>query len=135
VKLRLSLLLLAALLAIAATDPALLAYPATLVRVKDGDTVVLNVVLADAQNVRTWSRGQTYRLARIDAPESNERRGPMARDSLRIWMINAQQLTVAPWRGVWQQDSWGRWIVEIMADGRNLNDSLVTSGLAVYRSY
>lgn len=103
-------------------------YAANLRRVIDGDTVVLDLDLG----FRLWRENESYRLARIDAPElRDEPAGPAARDALAAHLGAAASLMVQTSRA----DKYGRWLVELYADGRNVNDWLVASGLASYRTY
>lgn len=53
-------------------------YAATVVRVIDGDTAILDVDLG----FRTWRRGGSFRVAAINARELHAEGGPEARDHL-----------------------------------------------------
>lgn len=54
-------------------------YEATVVRVVDGDTLILDVDLG----FHVWLRGQSFRLLGCNARELHEPGGPEARDNLR----------------------------------------------------
>ena len=103
------------------------AYTATLVRVIDADTVVLDLDLG----FRLWRRNESYRLGRIDAPELPTDSGVAARSALVLRLSIAQSLSATTTKA----DKYGRWLVELYADGVNLNDWLVTTGHAAYRTY
>lgn len=102
-------------------------YAARLVRVVDADTVVLDLDLGFYQ----WRLNRSYRLARINAPELNTPEGVAARSALVERLYGATSFLVQTSRA----DSFDRWIVELYADGANVSDWLVTSGLAVYHTY
>ena len=109
-------------------------YAATITRVIDGDTVVADIDLG----FHTWRRDVYLRLARINAPEP---RGPSREAGLAsgAWLrekIEGKEIiirTVKDKRGQDQLGSFRRYLVELFLDGKNLNDELVTLGLADYR--
>lgn len=101
-------------------------YSAKLVRVIDGDTVVLDLDLG----FKLWRSGESYRLGRIDAPEMNTAGGPVAKRALED-MLSGKSLSAVTSKA----DKFGRWLVELYADNVNVNDWLVANGQAVYRSY
>lgn len=103
-------------------------YPAQLVRVIDGDTVICNLD-AGMRNYRV----ERLRLARINTPEIN---GP---DSLRGKEAKFFTLSWLTLTGDWpflirtvKTDNYGRWLATIwrIVDGRCLNDDLLANGLA-----
>lgn len=102
-------------------------YAARLVRVVDGDTVVLDLDFGFYQ----WRLNRSYRLARIDAPEMSTMEGHEARSWLvvRLSGVRAYLVTTS------KADSFDRWIVELYADGINISDALVTASMAAYRTY
>lgn len=102
-------------------------YRARLVRVVDADTVDLDLDLG----FQLERRNGRYRLARIDAPEVNTEAGKAAKHVLLERLQAAASLLVVTSKA----DSFGRWLAEVYADGSNVNDWLVTTGHAVYRSY
>lgn len=102
-------------------------YAARLVRVIDGDTLVLDLDLGFYQ----WRLGRPYRLGRIDAPEMNTAEGIAAKNHLISVLAGAVSLMVTTAKA----DSFDRWIVELFADGRNLSDQVVTGGHAVYKVF
>lgn len=102
-------------------------YAARLVRVVDADTVVLDLDLGFYQ----WRLNRSYRLARINAPELSTPEGVAARAALVERLASASAFLVQTSRA----DSFDRWIVELYADGANVSDWLVASGLAVYQAY
>lgn len=102
-------------------------YAAKLVRVIDGDTVVLDLDLG----FRLWRFGESYRLGRIDTPEMNTDEGKQSKAWLENALIRAASLSVVTSKA----DKYGRWLIELFADGVCVNDQLVTAGRAQYRSY
>lgn len=102
-------------------------YSAKLIRVVDGDGVVLDIDLGFYQ----WRLNRSYRLGRIDAPEMNTVEGVAAKTHLSSLLNGANYLMVTTSKA----DSFDRWIVELFADGRNLNDQMVADGHAVYKVF
>jgi micrococcal nuclease len=120
-------------------------YSATLVRVYDGDTVFIDIDLGFHQWIHATQDPEATedhgsRLARINAPElyvidADHHRvlnpsGAAARDAL-IGYLGGKGLTIQSVR----LEKFGRFLVELLADGVNVNDWLVTNGFAVYQSY
>jgi micrococcal nuclease len=102
-------------------------YASRLVRVIDGDTVVLELDLGFYQ----WRLGRSYRLARINAPEMSTPEGLAARKALVDHLASVTAYFVMTQKA----DSFDRWIVELYADGANISDWLVAGGFAVYHTY
>lgn len=102
-------------------------YSAKLKRVVDGDTLVLDLDLGFYQ----WRLDRSYRLGRIDAPEMNTTEGVAAKDHLSALLNSAVSFMVTTAKA----DSFDRWIVELFADGKNVNDQMVVDGYAVYKTY
>ena len=101
-------------------------YAATLVRIIDADSLVLDLDLG----FHIWFKGAKYRLLRIDAPEMNTQEGKDA----AVWLaqyLMGKKLTATTYKG----DSFGRWLSEITANGENVSDALVQAGQAAYRTY
>lgn len=103
-------------------------YNANFVRVIDGDTVVLNIDLG----MKIWAMGQHVRLFGINTPELIGPDASSAADA-KIWLNGALSVarkiivqTAKPEAG----DKYGRWLATIVADGTNLNQMMVTLGLA-----
>ena len=94
------------------------------VRVIDGDTVVLDVDLG----FHIWARGLKFRLARLNAPEMTTPAGKLSFEWLRgcdVQWVNSVKL-----------DKWGRWLAELYSSGRvNVNDQMVKEGFASPVSY
>jgi len=119
------------LVSIAGAETDLYAYKARITSVYDGDTVTADVDLG----FRVWVRGEKLRLSRIDAPEVRGPERPLgliSRDWLREKILGKDVLirTIKDRRG-----KYGRYLVEIFLDGRNINDWLVEEGLAEYKDY
>lgn len=100
--------------------------PSTLVRVVDADTLALD----NDRGEGMWRRGKTYRLARINAPEKNTAAGQAAIAALTTH-LQGKQLISQTFKTV----TFDRYVVEVMADGANVNDWLVSQGLATYQDY
>lgn len=99
-------------------------YKATLVRVVDGDTVVLDIDLGFG----VWKHGERCRLAGIDAPEIPTSEGYTAADAL------AHKLTVSGLVAFTKKDSqdkYGRYLVTIFVGGENVNEWMVNNHYAV----
>jgi micrococcal nuclease len=101
----------------------LFTYAVEVIDVYDGDTVHLDIDLG----FHVWRRGERYRLARINAPEIKTPTGPASRDALAGQLAKAQQVIVTTSKA----DNYGRYLVEILADGANVNDWMVANGYAV----
>jgi micrococcal nuclease len=111
-------------------------YLAKIVRVIDGDTVVANIDLG----FNTWRMDERLRLARIDAPEVQGAERSLGL-SAALWLrtqIDDKWLiirTVADRKGRDRKGSFGRYLVEIFFQGKNINDELVKRGFAKYKNY
>lgn len=101
-------------------------YRAILVRVVDGDTVYLDLDLGFGM----WRRNQSYRLARIDAPELGTDAGLTSKIALEDMLRDAALMAVTS-----KADKFGRFLADLYADGACVNDALVIGGAAVYRTY
>lgn len=101
-------------------------YSARLVRCVDADTLVMDLDLGFSQ----WRVGQSYRLLRIDAPEMSTQEGKAARTAV-VLFLSGKALAVQTHKA----DSFGRFLVEVCANGENVSDWLVRNGHAVYRNY
>lgn len=99
-------------------------YPATLVRVVDGDTVDLLVDLGFHVLAR-----ERFRLVGIDCPEMPTPEGQAATAFTDRWLDERPELEVESQR----EDIYARWLGVIWAGGENLNAALVASGHAVAR--
>jgi micrococcal nuclease len=102
-------------------------YKANLIRVVDGDTVILDVDLGFG----LWRKNFSYRLLRINAPELRSEGGLQSKDRL-IALCDGKQLYVTTVKA----DSFGRYLVELMYEENgkfyNINDSMVSQGFASY---
>lgn len=112
-------------------------YAANLVRVIDGDTIVVDIDLG----FRTWTKDQRIRLYGIDCPELNTEAGKNARLATADWMI-ANGADKAPIyletikaAGTDKVDPHARWLGTIWGHedftGESLNEYLINSGHAV----
>lgn len=96
-------------------------YAAVLLDVYDGDTVHLDIDLG----FRTWRRGERYRLSRINAPEMKTPQGAPARDHLKALMAAGPLIVTTS-----KADNYGRYLVECVVNGLNLNTQMVLDGFA-----
>jgi len=97
-------------------------YAAALVRVIDGDTVRLTLDLGfGLERV-----DQSYRVARINAPEMSTPEGPPAKVALEGYLAGKSLVANTS-----KPDKYGRSLVELYADNVNVNDWLTANGWAV----
>ena len=102
-------------------------YDVELVRVIDGDTVVLDIDLG----CDVWLKGEYCRLYGIDTPEvRGEERlvGLQATAYLVSMTDDAEKFVVRTYKD--KKGKYGRWLVTLMADGVNINRKLVDDGYA-----
>jgi len=114
------------------SDLQLYTYGAVVVRVVDGDTLILDIDLGCG----VWLRGERCRLLGIDTPEP---RGETKEEGQRATRY-VQQLVVAYGNRVVIQTAkdtkgkYGRWLVTVWLEGifggESLNASLLKSGMA-----
>lgn len=97
-------------------------YAAKLLRVIDGDTIVVNVDLG-----MRISTEITVRLMGINAPELNTEAGKNARAFVRT--LNAEQVVVKTHKD--PKDKYGRWLGEVFINGESLNELMIAKGHAV----
>ena len=95
------------------------AFFGPLVRVKDGDTLVVRIQGVDVD----------FRLSEIDAPEIDQPFGPEARDELA--KIVGQQQCVLVNVG---HDSYGRFVVHLWVGELNVNRELMKRGMGWFDS-
>lgn len=88
-------------------------FPARVVRVTDGDTLVATL---SNQEV-------TIRLAEIDAPERGQPWGDRSRRQL-LALVGGATIFIVPT----DTDRWGRTIALVYVDGVNVNERMVTDG-------
>ena len=105
-------------------------YQAEIISVYDGDTVTAQIDLGFHVSIV-----EKLRLARINAPEvrGKERpKGVISRDELRKKILNKAVIihTIKDRKG-----KYGRYLADIILNGKNINDWLVNSGLAEYKEY
>ena len=102
-------------------------YAVELVRVIDGDTLVVDIDLG----CEMWLRGQHVRLWGIDSPEPHtetKAAGDAATRWLRGLLEGAQEILVRTHFD--KTGSFRRLLVDVFADGANINQIMVTSGHA-----
>lgn len=99
-------------------------YAATLVRVTDGDTVILDVDLG----FRLRST-LPFRLLGINAPEMSEPAGRVSREWVIDWFARNPTFRVDTAK---DPEKYGRWLAVIRPlSGASLNEALVAAGMAV----
>jgi micrococcal nuclease len=99
-------------------------YPATIIRVVDGDTVDLNIDLGFTVHVV-----QRVRLNGINAPEKNTEAGLIAKHWLEAKLPAGSKVVVKsdkPGGG----DKYGRYLATIFLSESSVNEELVASGHA-----
>jgi micrococcal nuclease len=101
-------------------------YSAKLIRVVDADTLKLEIDVG----FNMTRREASYRLLRINAPEMSTPEGKAAKAFLE-GLLADKALVVQTFRS----DSFGRYLIEIRANGESVNDYLVQSGHAQYHTY
>jgi micrococcal nuclease len=112
-------------------------YLAKLVRIIDGDTVVLDVDLGFRVHIV-----ETFRLAHINCPELRTIAGKDAKKFTEDWFAKLSSGPSTPIRITsakpLSQEKYGRWLASISSsDGvvTVLNHALVNAGHAVYAKY
>jgi len=111
-------------------------YSAIVRSIYDGDTCTVDIDLG----LSTWHHGEKVRLNRIDTPELrglSRERGLAALAFLRE-QIEGKEVIIETFKD--HREKYGRYLAEIWlpdASGKwqNINDLLVSSGHAAYRSY
>ena len=101
-------------------------YNATVERITDGDSIVLNI----DHGFKIYSK-QIIRLARINAPEVKTPEGLIA----KAYLINLLPVGSIVTIQTSKTDMYGRYVGEGVFDGANLSDQIVTDGQAVYVKY
>ena len=102
-------------------------YGAKLVRVVDGDTVVLDVDLGFG----TWLHNQHCRLLGINAPETHtetREAGEAATAWLRELLADTEEILIRSHLD--KKDSFRRLLIELWADGHDINYCMVQDGHA-----
>ena len=102
-----------------------------IIKIYDGDTIT--VILDLGFNV---TKLEIIRFARIDAPElrgEEHDQGIISRDFVREKMYNAKKITIKTYKD--HKGKYGRYIGGVYIDGENLNEMLVSEGLAEYKNY
>jgi hypothetical protein len=97
-----------------------------LVRIIDGDTLVLDVQFSSLPGLNLWAHDLRCRLARIDCPEMRTPEGFAARERMRtVWEHGVFEVDVV------KADKYGlRWDVELWCGTTNVNDLMVKDGFA-----
>lgn len=103
-------------------------YHCNLIRVIDGDTIVVEIDLG----LRVWTR-QTIRLAGIDAPEprgESKEKGKEASAHLSALINNCRQLVIHTEKS----GKYGRWLGVLFRDNESMavNHLMVQDGHAVF---
>ena len=108
-------------------------YPATVTSVYDGDTITAHLELG----LDVVAVNQKLRLYGINAPEmrgDEKAAGTVARDWLRKQIYSDPQnvsiRVVEDKRGQEQRGKYGRWLVIVYVNGRDMNKALLDNGMA-----
>lgn len=96
-------------------------YNAKVVEVNSGDLMLVDVNLGFDMKLYSVS----VSLEHIDAPEITDPMGEMSKDYLARQVKDDWVVLKAS-----EKDEFGRWIVEVYEDGRNINEELVERDLA-----
>jgi len=105
--------------------PSKYAYDAYVVRVIDGDTLVVDIDLG----LWTWSKGIKLRMARINMPELSTHDGFIAKCWLEKYVLNRSRVllqTLKTKDNKEREDKYGRLLAEVWADDVNVNDAMNT---------
>jgi endonuclease YncB( thermonuclease family) len=92
-------------------------------KVIDGDTVKMRMSLGFDTYV-----DETMRLRGVDAAEIDTDEGKNAHSSLSKLLKGAKKITVF----TYSHDRYGRYIADLIVDGRYINKALVESGAAIF---
>lgn len=111
-------------------------YRAVVVSVYDGDTCTVDIDLG----LGIWAKSEKIRLCRINAPEvrgDERQQGLKSRDRLRE-LIDGKPIIVETIKD--KKGKYGRYLGEIWMESDegnpvNINDLLVSEGLAEYKDY
>jgi micrococcal nuclease len=106
-------------------------YSARITKVYDGDTLTADIDIG----FHVWVKKEKLRLYGIDAPEVRGKSRPeglISRDWLRKRLLN-KDVTIKTLRD--KKGKYGRYIATIYIDGVNVNEELVSKGLAVFSQY
>ena len=104
-------------------------YVAYLKRVKDGDTIVVDVDCG----LYNWEHDAVIRLGLVDAIELDDEGGIEAMEHLSMLLEDAGALLIRTYKdrqGRDIHDSWHRWIAEVWVDDVCINDRMVADGFA-----
>ena len=99
-------------------------YKATVTKVKDGDTLVLDIDLGFS----IIYKNQVIRLARINTPETSTIEGMSVKDIVTKLLLN-KEVTIKTTKD--KKDKYGRYLVEINLEEVNINDYLLANNYAV----
>lgn len=111
-------------------------YRAIVVSVYDGDTCRADIDLG----LGVWVKNEKIRLSRINAPEirgDNRKSGLKSRDYLRKLILgkNITIQTIKDKKGKYGRYLGEIWLKDDSGEYRNINDEMVNSGFAEYKSY
>ncbi len=110
-------------------------YKAKVRSVYDGDTMRVDIDLGLGVSIKN----EPVRLSRINAPEVRGAQRPEGLDSKHFLLQRLQDREVFLRTIKDDKGKYGRYIVEVFLEENgafiNINDELVSKGLAVYRQY
>lgn len=103
-------------------------YRATVVRIIDGDTYVVDFDLG----FRAWLRDQEIRLAHANSPEKNTAEGRYAAQWVAMAMPVGSPVVVNTIKPTGDKEKYGRWLAAITLPGDiDLATSMIFNGQAV----
>lgn len=98
-------------------------YKATVTKVKDGDTLVLDIDVGFS----IIYRNQVVRLARINTPETNTIEGTSVKDIVTKLLVD-KVVVIKTTKD--KKDKYGRYLAEVYLDNLNINDYLLNNNYA-----
>lgn len=100
-------------------------YEAVLLRVVDGDTLVLDVDLGFSLHSR-----HHVRLKGVNAPEMRTDAGPLARNWVMQWFQDRPGPVLLVTSKGRETEKYGRYLGNVYAHGQHLNEDIVAAGHA-----
>lgn len=104
-------------------EDSLFTYKAIVIKVVDGDTLILNIDLG----FNITYNNQKVRLARINTPETNTEQGKTVKKLVTNLLLN-KTVTIKTIKD--SKDKYGRYLAEVYLDDLSINDYLLTNNYA-----
>ena len=102
-------------------------HPATVIRWRDADTVILKV----HQDYHTIREPEIHRLAWIQAPERYTMAGKVSTARVNEVAPPGSLVLVETFKLDGDMDNWGRWLADVICDSGSISQLLLQEGLAV----